>query len=151
MVSISHQAISGLHGYRNYRGPKGTGVDMAAKSDFERILVALRGGGERLLVLVEDAAVDSGWRIVTEAQLVEIGQSLESSSREASSVPSRLGYNLSEAAEAVGVSQHKIQEWLRRSVDPLPYVKDGRRIIIPVDLLIEWLRDEAGRQMSRQR
>ena len=66
-------------------------------------------------------------------------------------MPSRLGYNLSEAAEAVGVSQHKIQEWLRRAVDPLPYIKDGRRIIIPVDLLIEWLRDEAGRQMSRQR
>ena len=148
---ISHQARSGLLGYRNYRGPKGTGVDMPATIDFERILVALRGGGDRLLVLVEDAAVDSGWRIVTEAQLVEIGQSLESSSREASSVPSRLGYNLSEAAEAVGVSQHKIQEWLRRAVDPLPYIKDGRRIIIPVDLLIEWLRDEAGRQMSRQR
>ena len=81
---ISHQARSGLLGYRNYRGPKGTGVDMAATIDFERILVALRGGGDRLLVLVEDAAVDSGWRIVTEAQLVEIGQSLESSSREAS-------------------------------------------------------------------
>ena len=124
---------------------------MAATIDFERILVALRGGGERLLVLVEDAAVDSGWRIVTEAQLVEIVQSLESSSREAGSVPSRLGYNLSEAAEVVGVSQHKIQEWLRRAVDPLPYIKDGRRIIIPVNLLIEWLRDEAGRQMSRQR
>ena len=148
---ISHQARSGLLGYRNYRGPKGTGVDMAATSDFERILVALRGGGDRLLVLVEDAAVDSGWRIVTEAQLVEIGQSLESSSREAGSVPSRLGYNLSEAAEAVGVSQHKVQEWLKRVVDPLPHIKDGRRIIIPADLLIEWLRDEAGRQMSRQR
>lgn len=64
-------------------------------------------------------------------------------------MPSRLGYNLSEAAEAVGVSQHKIQEWLRRTVDPLPHIKDGRRIIIPVDLLIGWLRDEAGRQMSR--
>ena len=124
---------------------------MAATSDFERILVALRGGGDRLLVLVEDAAVDSGWRIVTEAQLVEIGQSLESSSREAGSVPSKLGYNLSETAEAVGVSQHKIQEWLRRAVDPLPHIKDGRRIIVPVDLLIEWLRDEAARQMSRQR
>ena len=122
---------------------------MAATSDFERLLVTLRGGGERLIVLVADAALDSGWRIVTEAQLVEIGQSLESRSREASSVPSRLGYNLSEAAEAVGVSQHKIQEWLRRPVDPLPHIKDGRRIIIPVDLLIGWLRDEAVRQMSR--
>ncbi len=124
---------------------------MAATSDFERILVALRGGGDRLLVLVEDAAVDSGWRIVTEAQLVEIGQSLESSSREAGSVPGKLSYNLSETAEAVGVSQHKVQEWLKRAVDPLPHIKDGRRIIVPVDLLIEWLRDEAGRQMSRQR
>ena len=124
---------------------------MLVHDDFERILVALRGGGERVLVLVEDAAVDSGWRIVTEAQLVEIVQSLESSSRETSGVPRRLGYNQSEAAEAVGISEHKIQEWLKRAVDPLPHIKEGRRTIIPVGLLIEWLHDEAARQMSRPR
>ena len=133
-------------------GPTVTGVEMAiGQTDFEHFLGELRGAGDHLVILVEDAEIDSGWRVVPEADLVDIWRAVESNTRLDDGMPGRLCLNISEAAEAVGVSQHKIQEWLRRAVDPLPHIKDGRRIIVPVDLLTEWLRDEAGRQTSRRK
>ena len=131
--------------------PPATGVDMAkGQTDIKRFLAELRGKGDRLVILVEDAEIDSGWRVVPEADLLEIWRAVESSTPLEDGVPGRLCFNIAEVAEAVGVSQHKVQEWLRRAVNPLPHIKDGRRIIVPADLLTEWLRDEAGRQMSRR-
>ena len=54
-------------------------------------------------------------------------------------------YNQTEAADRVGVSVPKFQEWIRRRDNPIPHVRDGRMILIPEFLLMEWLREEAGR------
>ena len=57
-------------------------------------------------------------------------------------------YNQTEAAHRVGVSVPKFQEWLRRRDNPIPHVRDGRMIRIPEFLLMEWLREEAGRHVN---
>ena len=120
---------------------------MASESKFQRFLVALRGESDRLLVLVEDSDVDAGWRIVTETDLAEIWQSLESDAPEGNSEPGRLCYNLEEAAQAVGVSVHKFNSWIHRAQAPVPHFRDGRRILIPIALLEAWLSAEVARHM----
>ena len=121
---------------------------MASQRDFDRFLERLRGDGERLLILAEDSAADTGWRIVTEAELAEIAQSFDFNSPGGTGVPDRLCYNLAEASQAVGVSEHKMRSWLRRDDFPLPHIQEDRRILIPRHLLLQWLSEEAARNMG---
>ena len=57
--------------------------------------------------------------------------------------PDRIGYNIEQTAALMGVGTHTVQGWIRREDRPLPHLRDGRRIIIPHFLLLEWLREEA--------
>ena len=118
---------------------------MAESTVFERLLIALRGGGDQFLILVEDSEVETGWRIVTEADLAEIARSLESNAAECAGLPARLCYNVEEAARSVGVSVHKFNTWIRRAEHPVPHIRDGRRILIPIHLLVQWLAEEAAK------
>ena len=74
-------------------------------------------------------------------------QLLDQKASESVTLPNRLCYNVEEAAELVGVSVHKFNGWLKRSDHPVPHFQDGRRIIIPGDMLAEWLREEALRNI----
>lgn len=102
-----------------------------------------------MLILVEDSGVETVWRIVTEADLSEIGQSLESANAEATGLPGRLCCNVEEAARSVGVSVHKFNTWIRRAENPVPHIREGRRILIPIQLLANWLANEASRNMGQ--
>ena len=55
---------------------------MAPEHDFQRVLHALRLMGDRLLILVEDSNANTGWRLLTDADLTNIARSLESSAAE---------------------------------------------------------------------
>lgn len=121
---------------------------MAAEHDFQRVLNALRLVGDRLLILVEDSDADTGWRLLTDADLTDIARSLESSAPEESVPPSRLCYNVAEASRMLGVSVHKFNDWLRRPQHAVPHIKDGRRIVIPIHLLVQWLSEEAARNLD---
>ncbi len=57
----------------------------------------------------------------------------------------RLALSLAEAARALGVSERHVREMLSE----LPHVHLGRRVVIPVDSLREWLRDRARAERSR--
>ena len=132
-----------------YRGgPASTGVDMADQKDFGRFIEALRGRGDRILIVVEDPEADNGWKIVTEADLAELWQSVQSSKPESNGAPRMLCYNVEQAAKALGVSVHKLNGWLRRAEAPVPHIQDGRRILIPCHLLIQWLTEEAGKNLG---
>ena len=126
-------------------GPIRAGAGMAEATDFGRLLVALRGGGDRVLILVEDSEAEAGWWIVTEADLAESARSLESITAESAGLPARLCYNVEEAAKSVGVSVRKFNTWIRRAEQPVPHIRDGRRILIPIHLLVQWLAEEAAR------
>ena len=91
---------------------------MAEATVFEQLLIALRGEGDRLLILVEDSGVETGWRIVTEADLAEMARSLESNSAEDPGLPGRLCCNVEEAARSVGVSVHKFNTWIQKGRPP---------------------------------
>ena len=60
----------------------------------------------------------------------------------------RLCHNVAQAAATVGVGPHTIQAWISRDNNPLPHIRDHRRIIIPHFLLVEWLREEANRTIT---
>jgi excisionase family DNA binding protein len=57
----------------------------------------------------------------------------------------RLALTVKEAAEVVGVSERH----LRSIVPSIPHSYIGSRIIIPVELLKEWLRDQAVTEKLR--
>lgn len=61
------------------------------------------------------------------------------------SIEGRLALSLAEAARALGVSERHVREIL----PDLPHVHLGRRVVIPVDALREWLRERARRERSR--
>jgi hypothetical protein len=56
----------------------------------------------------------------------------------------RLALTIPEAAKAVGVSER-----LMRTVLPeIPHCHVGSRVVIPVPLLEEWLRQQAGKEQT---
>lgn len=63
--------------------------------------------------------------------------------------PASICHNLEQTAAVMGVGTHTVQGWLRREQDPLPHIRDGRRILVPHFLLIKWVREEAERNLRR--
>jgi excisionase family DNA binding protein len=61
------------------------------------------------------------------------------------SIDDRLALSLAEAARALGVSERHVREIL----PDLPHVHLGRRVLIPVEALREWLRDRARAERSQ--
>ena len=57
-------------------------------------------------------------------------------------MPEKLAYNAKEAAAALGISLPKFYELSNRT--DFPCVRIGRRVIVPVDSLREWLAKEAA-------
>ena len=56
----------------------------------------------------------------------------------------RLALTIPEAAAAVGVSERL----LRTVLPEIPRCRIGSRVVIPVPLLEEWLRQQAGKEQS---
>ena len=46
-----------------------------------------------------------------------------------------------EAAKALGISERLLWEWTDKGI--VPHVRLGKRIVYPVDVLREWLRQQA--------
>lgn len=57
----------------------------------------------------------------------------------------RLALTLPEAAQALGVSERH----LRSMLPEIPHLHMGKRVVIPVDALRDWLRSEANAEVSR--
>ena len=55
----------------------------------------------------------------------------------------RLALSIPEAAKAVGVSER-----LMRTLPGIPRCNIGNRVVIPVSLLEEWLRQQAGKEQT---
>jgi len=55
-----------------------------------------------------------------------------------------------EAAKKLNVSLPTLDALLRRTENPLPSIRVGRKWLIPEAMLEEWLREEAGRQSARR-
>jgi len=52
-----------------------------------------------------------------------------------------LALTVEQAAEQAGVGLTKMREWTRR--EGFPAIRDGKRVMIPTRLFIEWLEREA--------
>ena len=51
--------------------------------------------------------------------------------------------NIKQAAERTGVGAKTIRSWTTKKKNPLPHIRDGRRVIIPLSTMMTWLQDEA--------
>ena len=121
--------------------------DMTVQEDWEFFLDNLRTGSEQLLILMEDPESHLGWRLLTKGDVNTLRQIMDQQTSQSDALPNRLCYNVEEAAQLEGVSVHKFNGWLKRRDHPVPHTLDGRRIIIPGEMLEEWLRDEARRNI----
>ena len=106
------------------------------------------GGAKNLLV--QDATLPSGLRVWDDTDSESLVDWLNSMSAVSEENLAILCYNINQAAKAVGVGPHTIQAWLSRETDPLPHTKTDRRKVIPHFMLMEWLREECIRTISRE-
>lgn len=60
----------------------------------------------------------------------------------------RLVFSRREAAQALGVSLPTLDGFLYRAEAPLPHLRAGRKILIPVNGLQAWLRAESERRVD---
>jgi excisionase family DNA binding protein len=67
-----------------------------------------------------------------------------SQSETAIHLPDRLALTIPEAATAVGVSERLIRDLLPE----IPHCRLGNRVVIPVSLLVEWLRKRAEKEQN---
>ena len=124
---------------------------MLALADLARFLEELDGTGHPL-ILVRDPTTDSGWRLVTMEDLQVLWERLTARADKNTARSNQLAcYNLKEAARLVGVSTSKMQTWLNRRDNPIPHIKDGRKIFIPGFQLMVWLKEESARNIGRTR
>ena len=107
--------------------------------------------GDTASVMVRDPDSSFGWRHWT----LEDSQSLSNwlaAERDPNGAPAprpkRICHNLEEAARIAGVGRQAIRSWIERKTNPLPHIRDGRRILIPHSELVCWIRDEARRETS---
>ena len=121
---------------------------MADQEGWQLFLDILKTGTEQILILVEDPDSEIGWRLLSRCDMDGFRQFVSESAQVPDSSPSPLCYNVKQAAQLVGVSTHKFDEWLKRSKHPVPHFQDGRRIFIPGDLLAEWVKEEAKRNLG---
>ena len=114
--------------------------------DLNEFLVKLCSADEDPLLLARDKTSGIGWRPWTGEDSQALCDWLSAMVDEDRMRGRDLAcYKLKEAARIIGVSVPKFQSWLRRRDHPVPHVRDGPVILIPVFLLAEWLREESER------
>lgn len=101
-------------------------------------------GCEPPCLMVKDPGSDLSWRFWTDDDSEAMCSWLNGLAPE----PEPKGvacYNAKQAAEAMGVAISTVLGLLRREKDPIPHFRSGRRLVIPVAALAEWLKEECGR------
>ena len=108
--------------------------------------------GDANALIVKDPESTTGIRTWNEEDTQALCRWLNNGSASTETVETTPGicHNVEQTAKAMGVGVHTIQGWLRRKRDPLPHLRDGRRILIPRFLLIRWVREEAERNLQRR-
>lgn len=113
---------------------------MTAPADLEKYLSQRYGATG---IIVRDQAQGAGLREWSEKDTQALCQWLDDQSKAQN--PTRVSHNLVETADLMGVGVHTLQGWLRRTENPLPHIRDGRRLIIPHSALIRWMEEETDR------
>ncbi len=98
-------------------------------------------------LLTKDQESELGWKSWTAEDTEALCEwlSLNSNGHDPNGVTC---YNAKDAAVKAKVSVPTFRKWLRRRDNPIPHVRVGRMIRIPEFLLMEWLREEAGRHVN---
>ena len=119
--------------------------------DFENFLENLFGEDARPLLQVRDSTSDIGWRGWIRKDTEGVCEWVTAKASEDSIRPNELiCYNVKQAAELMGVSAAKFMPWLKRRDNPVPHIKEGRKYLIPGNLLAQWIKDEAARSIERR-
>ena len=119
--------------------------------DFEKFLENWCGEDSRPLLQVRDSTSDIGWRCWIPEDTQGVCQWFTTKANEDGTRPEKLiCYNVKQAAELMGVSAAKFMPWLKRRDNPVPHIKEGRKYLIPGNLLAQWIKDEAARSIERR-
>ena len=114
--------------------------------DLLRFLEQQLGTSATPLLLARDPESPTGWRQWTGEDAETLCAWLSAKVEEQATNDHHIAcYSAKQTAKLVGISMPKLQSLLRRRDHPIPHIRDGRRIIIPLFLLQEWLREEAVR------
>ena len=119
--------------------------------DFEKFLEDWCGEDSRPLLQVRDSTSDIGWRCWIREDTQGVVEWFMAKASAGGIRPDELiCYNAKQAAELIGVSETKFKTWLIRRENPIPHIKEGRKYLIPGNLLAQWIKDEAARSIERR-
>ena len=119
---------------------------MTSPEELEQYLGQRYGGASALIVRDPDSS--TGFREWNDEDTRSLCRWIDSPNG-TSKPPASICHNLEQTAAVMGVGTHTVQGWLRREQDPLPHIRDGRRILVPHFLLIRWVKEEAERNLRR--
>ena len=120
---------------------------MVTPETFEMFLEDLTGH-ELPCLMVRDSN-EFGWKLWDSEHSKATCTWINSLGHDSGGGPGVTCYNAKEAARAMGVSISTLQGLLRRKENPIPHIRIGRRIMIPVKALELWLLDECRRNEGR--
>ncbi len=105
---------------------------MTAPGQLERRLEQYLGEryGSPSALIIRDPESNSGLREWRAGDTEALCRWIDGGSAPAAA-PARICHNLEQTAAAMGVGTHTVQAWLRRERDPLPHIRDGRRVLVP--------------------
>ena len=111
--------------------------------DLEQILEDVCGINSRPLLLVKDPTSETGWRLWTSEDTNALCRLITAKVEEDSTVSDKLVcYSQKQAAELLGVSVPKFQQWSRDPDHPIPHMRKGRVIRIADFKLRVWIDEE---------
>ena len=99
-------------------------------------------------VMVRDQENNSWMRPWGQEDSLELCRRLEQQEEHRAETEPNTCRNLEQTATLLGIGTQTLQVWLRRKDNPLPHIRDGRRIIIADFLLTEWIRAESERNTA---
>ena len=126
---------------------------MIHHNHFKTFLVETYGTSSALMVKDTDPSSPTGirsWKPTDTANLakwlrkhakLQPTDSNNKATGEASGEPFCL--NVRQAAAKAGVGIKTIRSWTTKPTNPLPHMRDGRRVIIPVATFNDWLQQES--------
>ena len=120
---------------------------MIAPSDLEGYIAEQYGGAGHLIV--RDPEQSGGLREWSRDDTEKLCRWLESHG--GSQADRSICQNLRETADSLGVAAQTVQRWMRRREHPLPHMREGRRIMVPRDMLLAWVEEEVRRNLKAGR
>ena len=121
---------------------------MLSKEDLALLLSGWVDGDIDFIILVPNPEAGEEWKLLKSEEMRDLAGLISARMNDVVIPQIQLGCNKEQAARMMGIAPNTLETLLNRNEHPVPSFKVGRRTIVPLEPLKEWMRDEAKRQLE---